>query len=130
MACKIHGLPNCTLPSCISTASTLCDAHLMENCHVCATVQNPRPTNPDAKIAIVVENPPKLAPPIVSDEHASRVLSAAEAYAQACQDFVAISDNAKALKANLHAALTKRAEALKAKHEAHKVLSASMKGDK
>lgn len=129
MACKIHGIPKCPLPSCVGQSAALCDAHAMENCHICQVVANPTPTNPNAEIAIVAK-PPQLIPSPVSDSHAVQILAAAEAYARACQDYATIKDNAISLKNNLEAAQGKLAEALQARLDAQKVLSELMKGDK
>lgn len=128
MACKIHGITNCKLPSCLDQQTVLCDAHLMENCHLCATVQNPRPTNPAVTIGLVVKNPTEQLLPPITDPHASKVLAAAEAYAQARQDMAAIRENVRHLKQNLQFAKEKFAEALKTKQAAKKALAALTRG--
>ncbi len=95
---------------------------------MCATIQNPRPTNPNAKIVTIVETPPKFLPPPLTDEHATKVLAAAEAYAQACQDAATIAENVKHLQENLHFAKEKLAEAKKAQAAAKKILAALTRG--
>lgn len=125
MACRIHGLKNCPLPSCAGT-NPLCDAHLMDNCHICAA-------NPATSLEDVIANPtsikpPKLLPsPAISDPKASAFLTAAEAHAQAQQDVATIAENVGALTRNLHAAKTKLAEAKAAVSETKKRLAELLK---
>src|SRR5260370_10494279 len=95
IARKIHGISNCPLPSCAAGANPLCDAHLMENCHICAAA----PTVADKVVqAREVEKPPKLLPPPpISDPRAASILAAAEAHAQPRQDVATIAANVDAL---------------------------------
>jgi hypothetical protein len=69
-----------------------------------------------------------LLPPPITDEHATKVLAAAEAYAQARQDMATIAKNVHSLQANLRAAKEKFAEAVKTKFAAKKILAALTRG--
>ncbi len=132
MACKIHGIRNCKLPSCVNQQTILCDTHFMENCPVCATPPKPLTSLADSQPQFFTTNPlaptpPKLPPPI-TDEHATKVLTAAEVYAQARQDVATIAENVKNLKANLRFAMEKLAEARKTKIAARKALAVLTRG--
>lgn len=125
MACKIHGLTNCPLPSCVQQQNVLCDVHFMENCHLCPIIATP----PKSASPQVVPAAPSQVHPVISDPHANEVLSAAEAYAQARQDVATIAENVQHLQQNLQFAREKLAEAKKAQAVAKKKLAELARGD-